>query len=138
MQLQYAFCANYAETGEAGTFSVMGAGINVLRVPRLPALIRALYVIARVTFTVEERERQHELAVDLIGPDGERLSGWPLVASMSPAVRTELPEVPSAATCITALTAPVFTKSGEHRFQFSVAGQVLGSTSFWVHLMAEG
>ena len=138
MELEYAFCANYAETGEAGTVSVIGAGINVLRVATLPAQLRTLYVIARVTFTPAERDRQHELVVDLIGPNGERLSGWPLVALLRPAAQAELPEVPSAATCITALTAPVFTHDGEHRFQFSAAGKVLGSTSFWVHRTRAG
>lgn len=138
MQLEYAFCANYAETGEAGTVSVMGAGINVLRVATLPAQVRTLYVIARVTFTPEERDRRHELEIDLRGPDGERLSGWPLVAPMLPAAEADLPEVPSAATCITALTAPVFTHAGEHRFRFSAAGHLLGSTSFWVHLTPDG
>lgn len=33
---------------------------------------------------------------------------------------------------MTGLTNPVFTEAGEYRFQFSVAGQILGSTSFWV------
>jgi hypothetical protein len=138
MRLEYAFCANYAETGDAGTVSVVGAGINVLRVATLPAQVRTLYVIARVTFTPEERDRQHELQVDLLGPDGERLSGWPLVAPMLPVARADLPEVPSAATSVTALTAPVFTHAGEYRFRFSAAGQVLGGTSFWVHPTPDG
>lgn len=138
MRLEYAFCANYAETGEAGSVAVMGAGINVLRVATLPAQVRTLYVIARVTFTPEERDRPHELEVDLLGPDGKRLFGWPLMALMVPAARADLPEVPSAATCITALTAPMFAHAGEHRFRFSAAGQVLGSTSFWVHPTPDG
>jgi hypothetical protein len=138
MQLEYAFCANYAETGEAGTVSVIGAGINVLRVATLPAQVRSLYVIARVTFAREERGRPYELEIDLLGPEGKRLSGWPLVAPMLPAAQADPPEVPSAATCITALTAPVFTHPGEYRFQFSAAGQVLGSTSFWVHPTPDG
>lgn len=79
MQLQYAFCARFAETGDKGTFSVIGGGINILRIPVLPATIPTLSVIVRLVFTIEECDRQHELTVELLGPDGQQLAGWPLV-----------------------------------------------------------
>jgi uncharacterized protein DUF6941 len=102
-----------------GTFDVIGAGINSLAIPTLPAAVKLALVI-RLQLDQAEADRIHYLSLRLIGPSGVDtmpLVRVPLVARKATAPRHFM----NIVTDVTAL----FPEPGDYQFQVTVDGDAL-------------
>ena len=70
MKLQTAMLARYAETEQGGLLNITGDGVDVFGIPELP-LEFTMALALQLTFDESEADREHELAVIVLGPDLE-------------------------------------------------------------------
>ena len=93
MELNFAFLANSAEVID-GRFFVIGGGIDGLTVPRIPAFVPALAVIASVHFDPDECGHDYQFRTTITLPDGNDM-GMQATAQLQARIVPQLPRLGS-------------------------------------------
>jgi hypothetical protein len=134
MKVDYAFCAKYAEVGADGLFSSIGSGLEVLQPNQLPGALPMIALVIHATVSTEECQDEHQLCVELFGPDNERL---PLDVKFPVPIiglRKEAPEVPPTFCCAINMMNVHFPSPGDYEFRISTDGKVIGRVALYMRL----
>jgi hypothetical protein len=75
MILRYILMADAAVPREAGKVDLIGAGVEAIFAPSVPAIHSAITVVVRLSLSPEEASRAHSVAVTLTAPDGKQVAG---------------------------------------------------------------
>jgi hypothetical protein len=132
MELKFAFLAEAAKVEESGIFSVIGGGFDVLRnAGPFPAKKRTMSLLGRLELTDAECRTQHELVVELIGPDGRTLPSE-IRLRFIPFKEGEQVDPKTWITVGLDYRDVTFPDPGEYTFRVSVGPQALGDVRLQV------
>lgn len=74
-EIDYAFLADSAETQPGQKFHVLGGGITRIGGPTFPLRHPHLALVVGLLVTAPETQREHELRIVLLDPDGHEVTG---------------------------------------------------------------
>ena len=74
-EIYFAFLADAAETSPGQKFHVLGGGITRIGGRAFPLRHPHLALVVALTVTAPETEREHELRIVLLDPDGREVTG---------------------------------------------------------------
>ncbi len=122
MQLGFAFFARSGEMNQDGIFSVLGAGLDGVRVPEVPGVIPHLCLVVRVLLGEKESGVEHRFQVQVFTPSGTEVPGErpevPFSASEAPGAYTKF-------NCLVTFMAMPIPEAGAYQFRLLVDGQLL-------------
>lgn len=134
MEFRFAYLANAAEVGPDGRFFVLGGGIDILGVPKLPERHPYLSVVFRVHFNEEELagdHSPHDFSLTITRPDGtesEPLMTRSLLLKPMPLFSDLGLNVDLAFS----FTGMPFIQEGVHVLNIQVDGRKVGASPFGV------
>jgi hypothetical protein len=128
MELDFAFFADAAHMHEDGLFSVLRGGIDFIPARAFPATQGVLVLIVRLRTRPEEWNRNHELLVQIVGPNGEALASSITNVPFVPPPNVRHPDRTNVMTFSLNYFNNTFPEAGDYTFRFSVDGVPIGST----------
>jgi hypothetical protein len=75
VDLRFLLLADAAIVREFGKMDILGAGIKTIFTPGVPAVQATLTVAAWLDMTLDEASAQHEVEIQITGPDGQPIAG---------------------------------------------------------------
>lgn len=121
MQVEFAFLADAAQISTDGKLYVLGAGIDQINVPEIPALIVSIFLVVKLGLQPTECDRPHTLEVLEWDPDGK-----PVIQPLSiPFSASRHPSKPTHQVFVQLLANMVnqrFERPGEFGFYIIVDG----------------
>jgi hypothetical protein len=136
MELEYAFCAKFADVGTDGFVTLFGGGIDSIAAAQFPTILLTLAVTGCVTVPLEEANGDHQMRIELFGPTGDRHPleiEFPVMVRVSPADPPRAPRL-NFAVCLQNL---IFGMAGRHEFRISVDGRQLGTVPLYITRQAD-
>jgi hypothetical protein len=117
MRLDYVLLANHAETLPDGLVNLLGGGVRVYDVPRLPHMVPVFYVVARASFAPEEQGKVFPFTVRIHDPQGELIPEAQIESECSPG-QSQHPELPHTTTFLVAFQGLTFPTAGLYKLTF--------------------
>ena len=74
-EVEFAFLADAAEAPPGQKFNVLGGGVTQIGGPVFPLRHPHIALIVCLSVTIPEFNREHEVRIALLGPEGEEISG---------------------------------------------------------------
>jgi hypothetical protein len=131
-RLDYAFIANHAQPTPDGLLSILGAGVDSLWAPALPAAFKGVLIV-RLAANVAEATRSHELEIQVNDEDGHPILNMPIRLQIQFQIPPQLPvgwEV--GAFSIGDFSGMPLSREGRYSFELLVNAQWLRSLPFRV------
>ena len=119
MRLTYAFCADAAQIAPDGKLYVLGGDFEVIHAQEFPAKHPALFLVVKLSVQPPECQREHQLRVELIGPDGHAVTK-PIVLSFKAEPNSLYPHKPIGVGLIINFQNLQFQKPGDYAFHVLV------------------
>lgn len=131
MELQYGFCAKFAEVGPDGYFAVFGGGLDKVAATQVPAVVQSMALLIHLTLDRKDIQSEHKIRVDLFSPKNERLP-LDMEFPLPQVTETSLPDLPISISCALTLGNVIYPEFGEYNFRISTDGRQLGSIRLFV------
>jgi hypothetical protein len=130
IKIEYAFLARSAEVLADGTFTVIGGGIDRFICTNFPPGIPTLVLVVRLSVARDEWNKQHDLLVEIFGPDGELMPGQRHTLTFNLPPAASAPQLPGLVGMLT-LVGMQFPRPGIYRIRLSVGSKELDSISLY-------
>ncbi len=120
MEVEYAFLADFAQTGPDGKLHVIGGGIDRIFAAQFPARHGLLSLVVKLKLHATECDRPHKLEIQLWDKDGKRLGpqiDGEFTAQKQPKMR------PGTLQTVLNLFGMDFPKADEYEFHIIIDGQ---------------
>jgi hypothetical protein len=126
MELVCIILADAAQAHPDGKFSLLGGGIENIRVIAFPVVQPGLALVARLRLLASETEQGHKFSVDIIDPKGFQVKSGD-VAEFKPTPLHGVSDHPLMVNLILNMSLLVFPEPGIYHFRLYVDGQQMGT-----------
>lgn len=110
-----------------GKLNLLGAGITRINAPMIPWTQPQLVVIVRAFFAAEDLEKDHEIKLELLGPDGTAilppLSGAVTPSDLGPILEVGVEGEINALQANFGIHGILFARAGLHHFVVELDGE---------------
>jgi hypothetical protein len=130
MRVVYAFLADSATDAANGKTDIVGLGLDHVFAAAVPALHPHLTLVCRLEATLTECDVEHQVRIELWGPDGERMVQ--VGGAVTPHRNTLEPHQPSSQTIVLNFEGLVFPVFGDYGFHILIDNLELGTVPFYV------
>jgi hypothetical protein len=127
MKLDFAFLAEAASIDrDRGWFSVLNGGVDTIGSEVFPVRVPYIFLVAKITFSPEERGKPYELYAGIFGPEGQPIPS-DIRSILLPKTDPDYPNEPHSVVSVLTFCNVIVPAVGEYSVRMAHKEELLGT-----------